>query len=69
MTSHVVEKDLTEQKHLEQHSPMLSPQDTGNDMHQMQLPGRGRLSDLFNFHEMIKKGWGGRGSATVELLN
>lgn len=59
MTSHVVEKDLTEQKHLEQHSLMLSPQDTDNDVHQMQLPGGGRLSDLFNSREMIKKGCGG----------
>lgn len=25
------EKDLTEQKHLEQHSPILSPQGTGSD--------------------------------------
>lgn len=41
MTSHVVEKDLTEQKHLEQRSLMLSPQDTGNDVHQMQLLGGG----------------------------
>lgn len=31
LTSQIVEKDLTEQKHLEQHSPVLSPQGTGSD--------------------------------------
>lgn len=37
MTSQLIEKDLTGQKHLEQHRPVLSPQGIGVMVHPVQL--------------------------------